>query len=95
MRLGGCRTTIAIMLGILTLAALASCGSSQSSEQTGGGYINPTPEKENGEPSHEFEPGDVERAEEASQSVREYCEGAASEAQELGCLSHVEPDDVP
>jgi hypothetical protein len=57
--------------------------------------INPTPEKGNGEPSDEFEPEDIERAEEASQSVKEYCEGAVSEAQEVGCLSHVEPSEVP
>jgi hypothetical protein len=63
-------------------------------EEEGEG-INPTPEKESGEPSYEFEPEDIERAEVAPQSVREYCEGAVSEAQEIGCLSHVEPSEVP
>ncbi len=61
----------------------------------GGGSINPTPLKENGEPSYEFEPDDIERAEEAPPEVQEYCEGAVSEAQEVGCLSHVEPWEVP
>lgn len=57
--------------------------------------INPTPEKLDGTDSYEFEPDDIERAEEASLEVREYCEGAVSEAQEVGCLSHVEPSEVP
>lgn len=61
----------------------------------GSSYINPTPMKENGEPSYEFEPEDIERAEEAPTEVQEYCEGAVSEAQEVGCLSHVEPSEVP
>jgi hypothetical protein len=57
--------------------------------------INPAPIKENGEPSYEFEPEDIERAEDAPAEVREYCAGAVSEAQEVGCLSHVEADEVP
>jgi len=52
--------------------------------------INPNPIKENGERSHEFEPEDIERAEEASEELREYCAGAVSEAQYVGCLSHAE-----
>lgn len=60
-----------------------------------GGQLNPYPIKKNGEPSYEFEPDDIERAEEAPESVREYCEGAVSEAQEIGCLSHVNPWEVP
>jgi hypothetical protein len=59
------------------------------------GTIDPSPLKQNGESSYEFEPDDIERAEEASQEVQEYCEGAVSEAQEVGCLSHVEPWEVP
>jgi hypothetical protein len=60
-----------------------------------GGSVNPHPLKENGEPSSEFEPEDIERAESAPPSVRRYCEGAVSEAQEVGCLSHVAPSEVP
>lgn len=70
----------------------------EAAEETiaeGGAGINPYPVKQNGEPSYEFEPEDIEHAEEADDSVREYCEGAASEAQEVGCLSHVEPWEVP
>jgi hypothetical protein len=59
----------------------------------GGAYIDPTPTKQNGEPSYEFEEDDIQQAEEAPESVREYCSGAVSEAQEIGCLSHV--DEVP
>lgn len=94
-------------LGV-TLAALVmavgfgACG--EEAEEPGsesghigneGRHIDSTPLKENGEPSHEFEEEDIERAEAAPQSVREYCEGAVSEAQEVGCLSHVEASEVP
>jgi hypothetical protein len=87
---------------VLLTLMLAGCGA--SAEDGGRDFqgpadeapaINPTPKKENGEPSYEFEPSDIERAEEAEQSVREYCEGAVSEAQEVGCLSHVKPNEVP
>jgi hypothetical protein len=60
-----------------------------------GGGINSTPIKQNGEASHEFEPDDIERAEHAPPSVRAYCAGAVSEAQEVGCLSHVGAGEVP
>jgi hypothetical protein len=88
----------------LVLVALMLTGCGASAEDGGRSFqgpadetpaINPTPEKKDGEPSHEFEPSDIERAEEAEQSVREYCEGAVSEAQEVGCLSHVQPNEVP
>lgn len=55
------------------------------------GSINPEPRNQYGEPSQEFEPDDIERAEEADQELREYCEGAVSEAQEVGCLAHADP----
>lgn len=80
-------------------------GEQSSYEPEPGGYepevgdeapaIDPTLLKKNGQPSYEFEPDDIERAEEAPPSVREYCAGAVSEAQEVGCLSHVEPSEVP
>lgn len=81
----------------LTIAAtivavtVGGCGSTTGE----GSHINSTPIKKNGEPSYEFEPEDIERAEEAPQAVQEYCEGAVSEAQEVGCLSHVEESEVP
>lgn len=64
---------------------VAACGSS----------IDSTPERQDGTPSYEFEPADIERAENASEAVREYCSGAVSEAQEVGCLSHVDESDIP
>jgi hypothetical protein len=57
--------------------------------------LNPTPQKEDGSYSQEFEPEDIERAEAAPRSVQEYCAGAVSEAQEEGCLSHVDASEVP
>jgi hypothetical protein len=57
--------------------------------------VDPTPERQDGSESQEFEPEDIERANNASPEVREYCEGAVSEAQEVGCLSHVDESDIP
>lgn len=57
--------------------------------------IDPTPERQDGSASQEFEPNDITRAESASPEVRAYCSGAASEAQEVGCLSHVDEGDIP
>jgi hypothetical protein len=67
---------------------LTACGGGDSG-------IDPTPEKLNGQPSQEFEQEDIERAESASPAVRDYCSGAVSEAQRIGCLSHVDESDIP
>jgi hypothetical protein len=60
-----------------------------------GGEVDPTPEKIDGTPSYEFEQDDLDRAEEASDAVKEYCADAVSEAQRLGCESHVTEDEIP
>jgi hypothetical protein len=73
----------------LTVAAFAGCGSSPTSD------IDTTPTKLDGTESHEFERDDIEAASEASDAVKEYCAGAASEAQRLGCESHVTDQDLP
>jgi hypothetical protein len=52
-------------------------------------------EKLDGTPSQELEAEDIEQAENASEEVQEYCSGAVSEAQEVGCLSHVDESDIP
>lgn len=57
--------------------------------------IDPMPTKLDGTRSTEFEPDDIERARSASDRVREYCAGAVSEAQWVGCLSHVDESDIP
>ncbi|HEV7770828.1 MAG TPA: hypothetical protein VGO66_09255 [Solirubrobacterales bacterium] len=72
--------------------ALSACGTTPGA---GEGGIDSTPVNQSGEQSYEFEPDDIERADEAPSAVREYCEGAVSEAQEVGCLSHVEESEVP
>ena len=56
---------------------------------------DPTPEKLDGSSSQEFEQADIDRANSASDAVEEYCSGAVSEAQEVGCLSHVDEGDIP
>lgn len=74
---------------------LAACGENGGASFSGGDEIDPTPEKLDGSSSYEFETSDIERAEGASPAVQEYCAGAVSEAQEVGCLSHVDDADIP
>lgn len=57
--------------------------------------MDSTPEKIDGTPSPEFEQEDIDRAEGASDRVKEYCSGAVSEAQRVGCESHVTDDEIP
>jgi hypothetical protein len=57
--------------------------------------IDPTPQKLDGTKSHEFEQDDIDRAGRASDAVKDYCADAVSEAQRLGCESHVTDDEVP
>lgn len=79
-----------LLAALIAAAILAGCGSENTSSA-----LDQTPTKLDGQQSHEFEQDDLERAESAPDSVRDYCSGAVSEAQELGCLSHVSPDDLP
>jgi hypothetical protein len=72
----------------LALGACAEAGG-------GGGGVDPTPERLDGSSSQEFDAGDIARANSASEAVRDYCSGAVSEAQEVGCLSHVGESDLP
>lgn len=85
-----------LALAVVVMAVgFGACGEVAGEPGNESGNVNSTPLKKNGEPSREFEEEDIERAEAAPQSVREYCEGAVSEAQEVGCLSHVEASEVP
>ena len=72
---------------LLVAGALGSCGG--ESEQ------DSTPAKLDGTSSYEFEQEDLERAAGASDAVKEYCAGAVSEAQRLGCESHVTDEELP
>jgi hypothetical protein len=76
---------------ILMALALAGCGSGGG----GGSEMDATPEKIDGSPSYEFEQEDLDAAEGASDAVKEYCADAVSEAQRLGCESHVTEDEIP
>jgi hypothetical protein len=71
------------------LFAFAGCGGD------GNHTIDSTPQKLDGSESHEFEQDDIDRAGRASDAVKEYCADAVSEAQRLGCESHVTDDEVP
>lgn len=75
---------------LLTIAVLTMAGCGDS-----GDSIDPAPERKDGSSSREFEPEDIERAEEAPEAVKEYCAGAVSEAQRTGCESHVTEEEIP
>jgi hypothetical protein len=77
------------VIAILMALALAGCGSG-----SGGSELDATPKKIDGSP-YEFEQEDLDAAEGASDAVKEYCADAVSEAQRLGCESHVTEDDIP
>jgi hypothetical protein len=70
------------------VVAFAGCGADGSSG-------DPTPQKLDGTESHEFEQDDIDAAAGASDAVKEYCADAVSEAQRLGCESHVTDDEIP
>jgi len=77
---------------LLIVVAAASIGfAGCGNEQT----VDPTPERLDGSSSQQFEQDDIERAEGASDAVKEYCSGAVSEAQRVGCESHVTEDEIP
>jgi hypothetical protein len=77
-------------LALLALVAtFAACGSDA------GSTLDSTPEKLDGTESREFEQDDLDAAAEASDAVKEYCAAAVSEAQRLGCESHVTDEDLP
>ena len=78
------RAAAAVLAGLILVGG---CGTEQN--------LDPTPERLDGSSSQEFEAEDIERAENASEAVQDYCSGAVSEAQRIGCLSHVEEGDLP
>jgi hypothetical protein len=80
----------ASVAAILMALTVSGCGSGG-----GGSELDPTPEKIDGSPSYEFEQEDLDAAEGASDAVKEYCADAVSEAQRLGCESHVTEDEIP
>jgi hypothetical protein len=52
--------------------------------------VDPTPENMDGVPSDQFESDDIQRANNAPLLIDLYCDGAISEAQRVGCMSHVQ-----
>jgi hypothetical protein len=82
-----CASVVVMLMAV----ALAGCGSGSG----GGSELDATPEKMDGSPSYEFEQEDLDAAEGASDGVKEYCADAVSEAQRLGCESHVTEDEIP
>jgi hypothetical protein len=81
---------VVFLMAAFTLPACSDDGSNGS-----GGGVDATPERLNGSESQAFEQSDIDRANSASAKVQAYCAGAVSEAQRVGCLSHVDESDVP
>lgn len=75
------------LLSLVIALGIAGCGSGTSDDSG--------PRKLDGSRSQEFERDDLERADDASDAVKDYCAGAVSEAQRLGCESHVTDADLP
>ena len=73
------------MAAVALVVALSGCG---------GESVDSTPEKLDGSQSSEFG-GVLDAAAGASDAVKDYCSGAVSEAQRLGCESHVTDDELP
>lgn len=82
---------VLLLLGV----SLVGCGASGGSSSDGGGSVNSQPEKIDGTPSDEFEQDDIDAANNASDAVKGYCADAVSEAQRIGCESHVTEDEIP
>jgi hypothetical protein len=70
---------------VLAVVVLAGCGDT----------VDSTPKRLDGSESHEFEQDDLNRARGASDAVKRYCADAVSEAQRIGCESHVDEHDIP
>lgn len=76
--------------------ALAGCGSTaDDAVKQDSQRVDPTPEQVDGAPSYEFEQDDIDAAEGASDAVKDYCAGAVSEAQRIGCEAHVTEHEIP
>lgn len=81
-----------VALAIVVTIGMGGCG---DSGYGGSDNLDPTPEKKDGSSSYEFEQDDIDRAENASNEIEDYCDGAVSEAQRTGCMSHVTEEDIP
>ena len=78
-----------------SLSRLVICATLAPAWVTGcGSSLDPEPEKLDGSESQEFEQEDLDAAEQAGRLVEIYCAGGVSEAQVLGCRSHVTEADV-
>jgi hypothetical protein len=83
-----CQIRSACACAVLSAAFWAGCGDEERN-------LDRTPERLDGSSSQEFEADDIEAAENASDAVQEYCSGAVSEAQRIGCESHVDESEIP
>lgn len=82
------RLTTLLAVGVVAIG-IGGCGADGSSSN------DATPTKLDGTESYEFEQEDLDAAAGASEAVKEYCADAVSEAQRLGCESHVTDNEIP
>ena len=95
--ISGRRPRFTLLVAGIALVVLALLLGACSSDF--GSSSDPTPRtaplKKDGSRSGEFEQDDYDAADEASPEVKDYCADAVSEAQRLGCESHVQSEDIP
>ena len=93
------RNLVLVVIALSLWVGVSACGSDGSGRYNGSGgeagQLDAPPEKLDGSESQEFEADDIARAEDASDAIKDYCSDAVSEAQEVGCLSHVDESDIP
>lgn len=87
---------VSALATLMAVCALVGCGSTaDDTVNRDSQRVDPTPEKIDGTPSYEFEEDDIDAAEGASDAVKDYCAGAVSEAQRIGCEAHVTENEIP
>lgn len=84
-----------VVVALATLALGGCGGSAGDASNPARGTDDATPTKLDGTASHEFEQDDLDAAAAASDAVKDYCADAVSEAQRLGCESHVTDGELP
>jgi hypothetical protein len=87
---------VGAVLGLIgvCVVALTGCGDGGPGKDFAGGICDPGPIDSTPGDSSEFEPGDIATARSAECLVVIYCDGVESDAQRVGCLSHVTESDV-
>jgi hypothetical protein len=89
------RVTALAVAALLLAGGLSVSACSPGLNTSGDPASRAAPLKKDGSRSYEFEQDDYDTADQVSPEVKDYCADAVSEAQRLGCESHVQPEDIP